>query len=91
MFTRTLSVPGFAAAAALMGMFSQQVAATEEIVVYGAEAAALAEAQQALFQTQMDEYVRSLSEQIRTTLQDDVKRLAAPKVELASSESAIRG
>ena len=91
MLTRKLIIPGSSAAALLLGLFSHQAAATEEIVVYGAEAVALAQAREALFRSQLDQYVQSLNEQIEATLHDDLKRVNAPKLELASSEDSIRG
>ena len=91
MLTRKLTIPGSSAAALLLGLFSHQVAATEEIVVYGADAVALAQARHALFRSQQDQYVQSLIEQIEATLHDELKRLNAPKLELASNEVSIRG
>jgi hypothetical protein len=78
-------------AVALLGMFSHQAAATEEIVVYGAEVAATAVLQEAVFRSEIDAYVRSLNEQIKVTLDNDLRRVSAPKLILAESETGIRG
>jgi hypothetical protein len=92
MFTRKLITPSSSLSAALLvGLFSHQAAASEEVVVYGAEAAAKAEAQQAQFRSELDEYVRSLNEQIKVNLDQDLKQLTAPKLFLASGETPIRG
>lgn len=91
MFTRILT-PGATAAALLLGAFSQEAAATEEIIVYGTEVVAQIEAREAMFRSEMDEYVRSVSEQIKATLQESVKSQAAPKLEVATtSEEPARG
>ncbi|HEX7081112.1 MAG TPA: hypothetical protein VF329_08875 [Gammaproteobacteria bacterium] len=90
MFTRKMVVPGVGAALWLLGALGQQAAATEEIVVDGHEAAR-AEAQEAEFRTQLDEYVRSLDEQIEVRLNDALKEIVAPKIELASGRDPIRG
>ena len=87
MFTRILTP----SAALLLGAFSQQAAATEEIVVYGTEVVAQIEAREAMFRSEMDEYIRSLNERIKATLQESVKEQAAPKLELASVEEPVRG
>ena len=79
------------AAAPLLGLFSHPAAATEEIVVYGAEVAAKAIHQKAAFRSEIDAYVRSLNEQIKVTLDNDLKRVSVPKLILAQSETGIRG
>ncbi len=91
MFTRILAPGATAAVAALLGSVSQQAAATEEIVVYGTEVLAQLEAREAMFRSEMDEYIRSLNEQIKATLLESVKSRAAPKLELASIEEPVRG
>ncbi|MBN1238946.1 MAG: hypothetical protein JXB36_10615 [Gammaproteobacteria bacterium] len=80
-------MPSLALAAAV-GLFSQQSAATEEIVVYGTN---LAQVRQALFRSSQDEYVRSLNEQIRVRLDENLKEVSAPKLLLAESETLTRG
>jgi hypothetical protein len=90
MFTRILT-PGAIAAVLLLGAFSQQAAATEEIVVYGTDVVARIEAREAMFRTEMDEYIRSLNERIKATLHETVKSQSFPKVEVASSKQPVRG
>jgi hypothetical protein len=90
MFTRTLT-PSATAAALLLGVFSQQAAATEEIVVYGAETIAQIEARQAMFHSELAEYKRSVNEWIRATLQDGVRPAVVPRLKLASSDEIVRG
>lgn len=91
MFTRKLATPGFSAIALFLGIFGQEALADEELIVYGDDVVARLEAQQALFRSEMDEYVRSVSESIKATLDGDLKHLMAPKVEVAGLEGSIRG
>jgi hypothetical protein len=89
MLTRMLITPSLASSAAvLLGLFSQPSAATEEILVLGAD---MTEARQTLFRSEIDEYVRSLNEQIKGTLDKDLQRVSAPKLLLAESETPTRG
>lgn len=89
MITRTLFIPSLASSVALAtGLFSHQSAATEEIVVYGRN---IAHVQEAHFRSELNEYVRSLDEQIRTTLDENLKAVPAPKLLLAESETVTRG
>ncbi len=91
MFTRILTPT---AAALLLGVFSQSAAATEEmyeIIVYGSDVVARMEARDALFRSEMNEYIQSVTERIRATLQEGVKIEMVPKLELASSEEPVRG
>jgi hypothetical protein len=89
MFTRKLITPSLASAAAvLLGLFSHQSAAAEEIVVYAADTT---EVRQAVFRSEIDKYVRSLNEQIKVTLDKDLKQVSAPQLLLAESETLTRG
>lgn len=78
--------------ALLVGLLSHEAGATEELVVYGTAAAATAASvEQQLFQAEVERYIRSFNEQLRLTLEQDLKRQVAPKVELASSVVHTRG
>ena len=90
MFTRKLA-PSMSAIALLLGFVGQEAIADEEIVVYGNDAVAMIEAQQALFRSEMDEYVRSVSDRIKATLDGDLKHLTAPRIEVASLNDSVRG
>lgn len=43
-----------------------------------------------LFRTEIDGYVRELNRQLRTTLNDDLRRQLSPKIVLASNELRTR-
>jgi hypothetical protein len=71
------------------GLLAQQASATEEIVVYGSAAAVGTE--QTVIRAEIASYVRSLNAELRTTLDQDLKRSLAPKLELASNTARARG
>jgi hypothetical protein len=92
MVTRKLIATGKSLAVGLtVGLLARQATATEELVVYGTPTAVEVAAQHALFRTEIDGYIRSLNEQLRSTLDQDLKGLLAPKLELASAELRARG
>ena len=71
-----------------VSLLAQQASATEEIVVYGSTAAVF-KIQPAVFRADIDNYVRTLNSELRTTL--DKNRAPAPKVELANNTTPVRG
>jgi hypothetical protein len=71
----------------LVGLLAQQASATEEIVVY----ASAVKVDPAVFRAQIDDYIRTLNSELRTTLDRDLKRMPAPKLELASNTTPTRG
>lgn len=92
MLTRKLTNPIASMGLVLsVGLLSQTAAATEELVVNGAEVAARAQEGEALFQSDMKEYVKSLNHSLKATLDKELKENAAPKLTLALNEAASRG
>ena len=73
-----------------VGLLAQQASATEEIVVYGS-AASVVKVDPAVFRAEIDSYIRTLSSELRITLDQDLKRMPAPKLELASNSTPARG
>jgi hypothetical protein len=73
-----------------VGLLAQQASATEEIVVYGS-ASAVFKVEPAVFRADIDNYVRTLNSQLRTTLDQNQNRAPAPKVELANNATPVRG
>jgi hypothetical protein len=73
-----------------VGLLAQQASATEEIVVYGSTAAVF-KIQPAVFRAEIDNYIRTLNSQLRTTLDQSQNRAPAPKVELATNTTPVRG
>jgi len=73
-----------------VGLLAQQASATEEIVVYGS-ASSVFKIEPAMFRAEIDNYVRTLNSQLRTTLDQSQKRAPVPKVELANNTTPVRG
>ena len=71
----------------MVALLAQQASATEEIVVYGS-ATSVVKVDPAVFRAEIDNYIRTLNSELRTTLDQDLKRMPAPKVELASNTAA---
>ena len=83
---RTALIAGLAA-----GLLSQMSMAAEEIVVYGDKAVAAVQARAAQFQTETKDYAQSLNENVKATLDKELKQIAMPKLELAVGEVSTRG
>jgi hypothetical protein len=75
----------------LAGLVGQAATATEELVVNGAEAAALARENQAALQSDMKEYVRALNRDLKARLDKQLERVEAPRLVLALNEAGGRG
>lgn len=73
-----------------VGLLAQQATATEEMVVYGSAPAVVKLDQQA-FRAEVESYLREVNAQMKETLEADLKRALAPKVEVASVELQARG
>jgi methionine-rich copper-binding protein CopC len=86
-----INVKAGLAAGVLLGLLSQQAAAHDEVVVYGAEAAARARATEALFEAQMHEYVQRLGVQLKASMEEGLKVAPKPRLRLAASELPTRG
>jgi hypothetical protein len=74
-----------------VGLLGQTATATEELVVNGADAAALAQKGEALFKSDMKEYVELLNHSLKATLYKELKEISAPQLTLALNEAASRG
>jgi hypothetical protein len=88
MVTRNRLAP--VVAGLFVGLLAQQASATEEIVVYGS-ASSVFKIEPAMFRAEIDNYVRALNSQLRTTLDRNQKPTPAPKVELANNTTPVRG
>jgi hypothetical protein len=73
------------------GLLAQQASATEVMVVYGSPATAGYRLEQSVYRAEIDTYIRSLNAEFRITLDRDLKRTLAPKLELASTATRTRG
>ncbi len=91
MATRTFPAGMSLAMGLAVSLLTQQATATEELVVYGTPASAAVKIDQEAFRAEIANYVRTLNEQLKETLDADLKRALAPKLELASAEIHARG
>lgn len=73
----------------VLGLLACQASATEEIVVYGTMPAVFTEPAQ--IKADMHENVEVLNERLKLSIENDLKQLATPKLQLASGETASRG
>lgn len=90
MVTRKLSLPAALAVGLSVGLLAQNATATEANPTFKSPVQAVTIDQQ-LFRTEIEKYVRSLNEEIRSTLGQELRRSLAPKIELASNELRARG
>ena len=88
MVTRNRLAP--VVAGLFVGLLAQQASATEEIVVYG-QASSVVKIDPAVFRAEIDNYIRTLNSELRTTLDQSQKPTPAPKVELANNTTPVRG
>jgi hypothetical protein len=75
----------------VVALLSQTATATEELVVDGTAAAEQAQKREAEFQSEIKEYAQSLNEDLKATLDKELRSLPAPKLELAVGEVQTRG
>ncbi|HEX6997593.1 MAG TPA: hypothetical protein VF322_05580 [Gammaproteobacteria bacterium] len=91
MFTKKLISPGIGLVSGLVaGLLSCQVAATEEVVVHGSSPVLAMAAEPEALRGELNESVRAFSEQLKITLENDIKRAIAAPIQLASGETATR-
>jgi hypothetical protein len=89
MATRKFLMPGATLVIGLAaGLLAQQASATEELVVYGNAPALTA---REAYRAEVESYMRSVSAQIKATLDADRKSATARKIEVASNELQARG
>ena len=92
MATRKLLNPGATLVIGLAaGLLAQQASATEEIVVYGNAAAIGVRAAPEAYRAEVESYMRSVGEQIKATVDANLKRAATPKLEVATIGLQARG
>ena len=90
MVTRKLST-ALLAVALSVGLLAQNATGAEGPVRQKAPPATEFKVDAQVFRNEIDAYVRELNEQLRTTLNQDLRRELAPKVVLTSNELRARG
>lgn len=88
---RKITTPATLVVGLSVGLLAQHAMAGEDLPVYRAPALAAAEVDALAFRSEIDSYIRALNEQLRTTLNQDLRLNLAPKLELASNELRARG
>lgn len=73
-----------------VSLLAQNAAGAEALVVQKAPSATEFVVEARLFRDEIDGYVRELNRQMRTTLNQDLRRELAPKIVLASNELRTR-
>jgi len=92
MATRKFLTPGATLVVGLAaGLLAQQASATEELVVHGTAPTIGVRATPEAYRAEVESYMRAVSEQIKVTVDADLRRATAPKLEVASSELHARG
>ena len=84
-------LPGALAVGLCVSLLANVAAANDELVAYRAPVIAAVIVDGQMFRSEIDSYIRSLNEELRTTLGQDLRRDLAPKLELASNELRARG
>jgi hypothetical protein len=87
---------GLGLTAALLTLSAEPARAAEEVVVYGRALPAAIRDEHRLYKSELEQYLRAFNEQLKATLDQDLKRdLAkrdlAPKVEIAARVTPTRG
>jgi hypothetical protein len=90
MARKTLT-PSLLAVGLSVSLLANVATANDELVVYRAPVIADVAVDGQVFRSEIESYIRSLNEQLRTTLDKDLRRDLAPKLELASNELRARG
>ena len=88
---RTTLTPSLLAVGLSVSLLANVAAANGALVAYRAPVIADIAVDGRVFRSEIDRYIRSLNEQLRTTLDQDLRRDLAPKLELASNELRARG
>jgi hypothetical protein len=91
MVTRTLSTPAALVVGLSVGLLAQHATATEANPTSKSPVLVDVTVDEQLFRAEIENYVRSLNAEIRSTLSQELRRSLAPKVELASNELRAQG
>jgi len=90
MARKTLT-PSLLAVGLSVSLLANVATAKDGLAVYRAPVIAAVIVDGKMFRSEIDSYIRTLNEQLRITLDRDLRRDLAPKLELASNELRARG
>lgn len=91
MVTRKLLTSSTLVVGLSVGLLAHNATAAETVMVYTPPVIAPVRVDENMFRNDIDSYVRALGKEMRTTLDQDIRRSLAPKIELASNELRARG
>lgn len=91
MVTRKLSTPAALAVGLSVGLLAQHATATEANPTIKSPVLVDVSVDEQLFRTEIEKYIRSLNIEMRSTLDQELRRSLAPKIVLASNELRARG
>lgn len=91
MVARKISTPRMLAVGLAAGLLAELATASDELVAPPVPVAIDFRVDEQVFRSEIDSYIRALNEQLRTTLDQDLRRALAPKVDFASNELRARG
>ena len=90
MVTRKLT-PAALAVGLSVGLLAQHATATEANPTFKSPVLVDVTVDGQLFRTEIENYVRSLNKEIRSTLDLELRRTLAPKIEVATNDLRARG
>jgi hypothetical protein len=91
MVTRNLSTPAALAVGLSVGLLAQYAAATEAHPTFKSPVVVDVSIDEQPFRREVEAYLRTLSKEISSTLDQELRRSLAPKIELATNELRARG
>jgi hypothetical protein len=91
MVTRKLSMPALRVAGLSVGLLAQHAMATEANPALKEPVLVEVRVNGQQFRADIENYVRSLNQELRNTLDRELKQSLTPKIELASNELRTRG
>jgi hypothetical protein len=89
--TRSNQSIRMALAVLVLGVVSAPLAAMEEVTAYGTEQAIQAKAQNERFQSEMDQFVKTVEMSFKLDLRSDLRRALTPPLVLAGALADHRG
>jgi hypothetical protein len=88
---RKILTPSALAVGLAAGLLADLATAGDELVTYRAPVLADFKVDGQVFRSEIDSYIRALNEELRLTLDQNLRRDLAPKLEFASNELRARG
>ena len=91
MVARKLSMSALLAVGLSVGLLAQNATATEANPTFKSPVLVDVSVDERMFRIEIDNYIRALNKEMRSTLDQELRRALAPRVVLASNELRARG